>query len=143
MNIKEKLSKKSLGFYIAMAGAVLGVVALIMYVVFLAQVDVVAQKNPWILIILILGIAALVSLLFVDDKFSDIISFVAIILFILALGIGMQDALNNIADYIQGIIMFGDNSVAMLNVGIIVVELLCVVAVTVSCFFKNEKELAA
>ena len=143
MNVKEKLSKKSVGFYIAMIAALFGLVALIMYIVFLGKVSIIAQKNPWILILMILGILSLVSLLFVDDKYSDIVSIGAIILFIIALGIGMQATLNNIVDYIQGIIMFGDSSVAILNIAIVIVEVLCVITIVVSTFFKNEKELFA
>jgi hypothetical protein len=64
----------------------------------------------------------------------------AIVIFALSLGIGLQDAIFNLVDLLQGIKMFGDADVAMLNVNIIVAEVLAIVLLTISCFFKNEKE---
>jgi hypothetical protein len=140
MMIKNRLSNKATGFYIAAAAAVVGLVATIMYIVFMSRVNVASQQNPWVLVTLIIGILTVLSLLFVDDKWSDIISMGAIVIFALSLGIGLQDAIFNLVDLLQGIKMFGDADVAMLNVNIIVAEVLAIVLLTISCFFKNEKE---
>jgi hypothetical protein len=106
----------------------------------MSRVNVASQQNPWVLVTLIIGILTVLSLLFVDDKWSDIISMGAIVIFALSLGIGLQDAIFNLVDLLQGIKMFGDADVAMLNVNIIVAEVLAIVLLTISCFFKNEKE---
>ncbi len=131
-----RLSHKDIGLYMTMISILMGIVAMILYIVFLFKVNIAEQRNPWILVLMMLGILMLMLSTYVKDMLSDILSIGTIVLFITAIGLGMQYVLNNMADYIQGITMFGDSSVAKLQMMIVVFTVIMTLGIVISSFFK-------
>ena len=76
--IKEKFTKKTVGFYLALGAAVVALVGLIMFAVYNGQGG---EKNAWVVVTLLLGIAIELVLFFYDGKFGDLIAAVPSILF--------------------------------------------------------------
>ena len=136
--IKEKFAKKSVGFYFALVAAVVALVGLIMFAVYNGQGG---EKNAWVVVTLILGIALELVLFFYDGKFGDLIATIPSILFAVAMCLTILGGYGNIADHIEGdIVMWGNWQLANLNIAMVVVLMIAIVASVVSCFLKREKD---
>lgn len=136
--IKEKFTKKTVGFYLALGAAVVALVGLIMFAVYNGQGG---EKNAWVVVTLLLGIAIELVLFFYDGKFGDLIAAVLSILFAVAMCLTIKGGYGNIADHIEGdIVMWGKWQLAGLNIAMAVTLVVAIVASVVSCFVKREKE---
>lgn len=136
--IKEKFAQKTVGFYLALAAAVVALVGLIIFAVYNGQGG---EKNTWVVVTLLLGIALEIVLFFYDGTFGDIIATLPPMLFAVAMCLTILGGYGNIADHIEGnIVMWGKWELAGLNIAMVVVLLVAIVVSVVSCFVKRQKD---
>lgn len=138
MNIKEFFMKKKAGTYINLAVLVLSVVSFITYLAYATSAD--GLMMPWVVVLLVVAIAAEVALLFFDN---DYIPMAVPALLMIAFGCFAYDpptTLGSIVDYFQNIVMFGNPD----NFGIIVCNLVFMLAASVTAivavFFERVKK---
>lgn len=139
MNFKDILAKKALGFYLALASALVALVGLIIFFVYSSQLG---TTNGWIVCLLIVGILLELALFYPQEKITLYVGIIPSVLFTLALGLMLSDGVGNIVDALQGIVMFGNKALAPLNYVMAVIFLLAAIISTVSVFFKTDKTTA-
>lgn len=137
-NFKENLQKKMIGYYLGLVSAVLGLIALIIFQVY-------ATKNKagsaWVVVALILAVVIELAMFFLNEKISDIAAIVPPVLYMVGLGEELHTGVGNIVDALQGIVMFGNSSLASTNYLLaVLLGIACVIAI-VACFLPKEKEL--
>ncbi|MFA6830346.1 MAG: hypothetical protein WCR67_06580 [Bacilli bacterium] len=136
-NLKENFQKKTIGFYLGLIAAVLGLVSLIIFAVYSTKNN---GTSGWVYAALILAILVEISLFFLNEKISDIVAIAAPILYFVALGEELHTGVGNIVDSFQGIVMFGNASLASTNIMLAILLGIAGLISIVGCFLKKEKD---
>ncbi|MBO4989632.1 MAG: hypothetical protein J6D37_04800 [Clostridia bacterium] len=136
MNFAQQLKKKTIAYYIGVLGAILGLVALIVNIVYVGMGG---TNLPLVYLCIALGIAAICVLFFYDGIGSEIISMIAPIGFTLAALIGLDSDYGNIVDKLNGIRMYGNPDLATFNIVIATLLIVASIFTVVTCFSKKEK----
>lgn len=133
----NKLRQKTVGYYIGLAGAILAIVALIMYRVY---VSFGGSNQALIYVAVICGVLLELLLFAYNGKFSDALAAVPALLFVLAMGLELNKDYGNIVDKVSNIHMYGDSSLAIYNVMLAVILVVAAVLCIVSCGMKRERQ---
>lgn len=126
--------KKNLGFYYAIVSAALAAVGLIIFFLYTGK------GGETSTVVIAASIAAIVCealLLFGEKIYSDFVSVIGAALLALAMITTLQGGLGNIADQINGIVMFGDAALANLNYAMVVVYGISIISAIGACFSKK------
>ena len=138
MGFADKVTKKSIGFWLALAASVVALVGLIVYFAYIGKGGLV---NAGVIIPLIVAIACGVVLFFYNGAFADFLPVVAAVMTAIALGVSLSDGVGNIADYVSEIVMYGDAGLAGLNFAMVAIFALGVLLYVLSCFMKKERKI--
>lgn len=136
MNFAQQLKKKTVAYYIGVLGAILGLVALIVNIVYVGMGG---TNLPLVYLCIVLGVAAVCVLFFYDGIGSEIISMIPPIGFTLAALIGIGSDYGNIVDKLNGIRMYGNPDLATFNIAIASILIVAGILTVVTCFSKKEK----
>ena len=128
--------KKSLGFYYALASAVLATVGLVMYFVYTGNGG---TSSTLVIAATIAAIICEVSLLFGEKVYTDFVGIIGAALLAWAMMVTLNGGLGNIADQVNSIVMFGNAELANMNYMMVIVSLLSIVASIGACFSKKSK----
>lgn len=139
MNLKEKLSNKTIAYWLGCAAAVIALVGLIIFAVYKSRAG---EGTGWIFALIIIGILAQVALFFYDGKYGDFIAILPPVLYVLSLALGLSGGVGNIADAVSDIIMFGIPELAPLNYAIAAILGAATIVAVVLCFMTREKQSA-
>lgn len=138
MGFADKVTKKSIGFWLALAASVVALVGLIVYFAYIGKGGL---ANAGVIIPLIVAIACGVVLFFYNGTFADFLPVVAAVMTAIALGVSLSDGVGNIADYVSEIVMYGDAGLAGLNFAMVAIFAVGVLLYVVSCFMKKERKI--
>ena len=136
MGFADKVTKKSLGFWLALAASVVALVGLIVYFAYIGKGGI---ASAGVIIPLIGAIACGVGLFFYNGTFADLLPIAAAVMTAIALGVSLSDGVGNIADYVSNIVMYGDADLAGLNFAMVAIFAVGVLLYIVSCFMKKER----
>lgn len=137
MGFADKVTKKSLGFWLALAASVVALVGLIVYFAYIGKGGI---ASAGVIIPLIVAIACGVGLFFYNGTFADLLPIAAAVMTAIALGVSLSDGVGNIADYVSDIVMYGDADLAGLNFAMVAIFAMGVLLYIVSCFMKKERK---
>lgn len=135
----DKLKNKSIAYWVGVAGALVALVGLIIYMVYVGRGG---SNLAAIYVVTILGIGAQVGLFFYDGEFGGLIGAVSPVMFTLAVGIHIEADYGNIVDNLNGIHMYGTPELASMNFVIAAFFVVSVVATLVACFMRKNKKTA-
>ena len=133
----NKLRQKTAGYYIGFSGAVLAIVALIIYGVY---VSLGGSNQALIYVTVIFGVLLELILFVYDGKFSDALAAIPAILFFIAMGLELNRDYGNIVDKVSNIHMYGDSSLAIYNVLLAAIWVIEAILCIISCGMKRKKQ---
>lgn len=133
------LKKKNLLNYISCVIALLALVALIIYGVYMGKGG---AANAFVIVSCVLAIICEAALFIYDGPYAGILGAVATLFLVLATMLNLESGLGNILDDLNNFHIYGEASLAGLNVAVAIVAGIATVLSIVSCFFKKEKEVA-
>lgn len=134
MTMQGKMSGRTMGFYLGLAGGVLAVIALILYVIY---GNVTGERNMMVLLPLTAAAALQVVSIFVD---SDELVIVSPALCAVALSAFIVDSINTLVGYFFNLDMFGDASMIGSVAQISIFTGVAVVVLLVSSFMKKKAD---
>lgn len=134
--LKERFQKKTLGYWLVCASALIALACLIMFCVYKSQGGV---ADMGVIACLVLGIAAHIALFFYDGKYGNFIAIIPAFLYMLGGGLALGGGVGNIADMISGIVCFGIPELAPLTIAMGVIGMIAAVIAVVGCFLTREK----
>ena len=137
MGFTDKITKKSLGFWLALAASVIVLVGLIVYFVYIGKGGI---ASAGVIIPLLIAIACGAVLFFYNGMLADVLPIVAAVMAAIALGVSLSDGVGNIADYVSNIIMYGDAKLAGLNFAMVAIFAIGILLYVVSCFLRKERK---
>lgn len=127
-------SNRTVGFYIGLAGGLAAIASLIVYCMYgKASGD---GVNPWIIVSLLLVVAAEVATLFVDN---DWVAALAPAVCMLALCRFVMDTVYTFVGYFFGLAMFGDVSMMPWVIRVCVLIAVTLLALIVAAFMRKRK----
>lgn len=133
------LKKKNLLNYISCLIAVLALVTLIIYSVYIGKGG---SYNAFVIVACILAIVCEAFLFVYDGAFAGIIGAVSTLFLVLAMMLNLESGIGNILDNINNFHIYGEASLAGLNVAVAIIAGIATIISIVSCFFKKEKAVA-
>ena len=137
MNFIDKLKSKSITYFISVLGALVSLVALIMYFVYVGNGG---SNIVGIYFLIIIGIAIIAFLFFYDGLFGDALAMVAPILLVLAAGLLIYTDYGNIVDLMNGIVMYGDPKLAIPEITLVVLLVVSTLLTAVACFTRRSRK---
>lgn len=130
------MKSKAIGFYFAVAAALLTAAVLVLTLVYSASGGIV---SPLVLAALAGAIVCEFSLLFGERPWTDFTGIIAAVLLAFTLMRVLSDGIWNIAEAINGIKMVGLPELAGMNVALAAVNFLAILAAILSCFTQKSK----
>lgn len=130
------MKNKALGFWF---GAVSAILALVGLVVFFQYTGRGGASNTMVIAATVLGILCELSLLAGERVYSDFTSVIGAALLAFAMMLTLSGGVGNIADSVQGIVMFGDPTLAGLNFTMAGVYGVSILAAICACFMKKSR----
>lgn len=134
--LKEKIQKKTVGFWIACASSVIALITLIMFAVYRSKGG---EGSAVVVACLLIGIVAHIALFFYDGKFGDFIAIVPAFLYALGAASAIGGGVGNLADWASNIVLFGVKELAPLTIAMAAVGMVASILAIVSCFMTREK----
>ena len=132
------IKNKGVGTIIAAVAAVVALVGLILYGVYIGNGG---AMNTLALGALIVGILLELSLLFLNGDLSDLAAIIAPVLFVSGAALELGDGIGNLTDWITGVICFGNMDLAPSNITITAVLMVSVLIGIIACFtHKGQKQ---
>ena len=136
--MKINIKDKTLGFYISSFSALLALIGLIIYFIYLGrggELDIIA------IVTAILGILCPISYLFYQGKLTVIPSVLMPIFLGTSLGLTLGGGVGNIADWFQGVNLFGDETLVPLNFAMAILFGIATIFGVISSFMPLNKEI--
>lgn len=135
----DKLKNKSVAYWVGAAGALIALIGLIIYMVYVGRGG---SNLAAVYIVTIIGIGAQVGLFFYDGEFGGLIGAVTPIMFTLAIGIHIEADYGNIVDQLNGIRMYGNPDLASMNFVIAAFFIISIIVTVTACFMRKNKKTA-
>ena len=133
MSAQISLNDKAPGFYLGLASAVLAIISLVFYVIY---GNATGERNPMILIPLIVVVALQAGSIFVDN---DILTILTPVVCAVALCSFVVDSVNTLVGYFFNLAMFGDVSMIGSVARLCALMSVAVVTAVVAAFLKKTK----
>lgn len=136
--LPEKLKNKSVGYYVLLGAAVLGLITSIMYLAFgLAS----HTFSGGIFACALISFLCIVVLVFYDGYFADFVPLAAIVIMSLALVLLVGDSIDDITAFVVGMgNYFGNADNVGMRVTVAIFMLLTIIASIVGSFMRRTKE---
>ena len=134
MKALEKFKSKSIGYFLFLAAAVITIISLIIYIVYISGGG---RADALVFVAFAVLLAAVAALFFYDGLFADIIAALPAVCSAVALAFTLEGGVGNIADSVENIVMYGLKELAIYNY---ILAALLAVAMVVSieaCFLKR------
>ena len=137
--MKVTIRDKSAGFYTALAAAVFAAAGLVLYFIYLGKGG---EADALVIIFTLLGIFCPLSYLFYRGGWSVIPSVLMPVFFAVALGQSLAGGVGNIADWMEGINLFGNAALVPFNFAMTGIYGVACAAGIVACFMPVSRRTA-